>query len=40
MSEEQHNAIDDYFPTECVLCDYAGETTEEYEQHMEEVHDE
>lgn len=26
------------FPTDCVLCDYAGDTHEEYEQHMEDVH--
>ena len=29
----------DIKPTDCLLCDFAGETVEAYEQHMDEVHD-
>ena len=29
----------DFWPTDCVLCDYSGDTHEEYEAHMQEVHD-
>jgi hypothetical protein len=29
----------DVFPTDCVLCDYSGESNEDYEEHMQEVHD-
>jgi hypothetical protein len=35
------NAVDadDTDSTDCVLCDFSGETPEEYERHMERVHD-
>lgn len=32
-------SADDVFPTDCVLCDYSGETHEDFEEHMSEVHD-
>jgi hypothetical protein len=37
--EPIHRGVADVFPTDCVLCDFSGETHEEYEQHINEVHD-
>lgn len=28
----------EFYPTECVLCPFEGETHEEYEEHMSEAH--
>lgn len=30
---------EDFYPTDCVLCDFSGEAHEDYERHMQEVHD-
>jgi hypothetical protein len=30
--------IDDSQPTDCVLCGFAGDSHEDYNEHMQEVH--
>ena len=31
--------LEDFYPTDCVLCGHESETHEEHEQHMVEIHD-
>lgn len=38
MPWEPLSDIDDFYPTDCVLCGHSADTPEEHEQHMAEVH--
>lgn len=33
------SSVDEYYPWQCALCDATSETTEDHEQHMQEVHE-